>query len=138
MTSPRVRRVDADRKDRGVQLEMPGGAELSPPGRGDPRGALPDAARRFPGPGGAPAPTAAQPARPPVILRFGPRDCSVLAFDRVEDGEPVYRVVKEKIKAASTAGVLARKLLAKGAGDEVTPGCQARRVPSACPGKPPS
>ena len=45
-----------------------------------------------------------------VILQLGPRDFSVLAYDRDEDGEPVYRVVKEKIKAASTAGVLARKL----------------------------
>jgi hypothetical protein len=34
----------------------------------------------------------------------------VLLYDRTEDGEPVYRIVKEKIKAASTAGVLARKL----------------------------
>jgi hypothetical protein len=45
-----------------------------------------------------------------VILKLGPRDYSVLVYDRDEDGEPVYRVVKEKIKAASTAGVLARKL----------------------------
>ena len=50
-------------------------------------------------------------SHPPVILKLGPRDYSVLAYDRDEDGEPVYRVVKEKIKAASTAGVLARKLL---------------------------
>ena len=50
-----------------------------------------------------------------MILRCGPRDFSVLVFDRVEDGEPVYRVVKEKIKAASTAAVLARKLQKSGA-----------------------
>src|SRR5262245_51605800 len=46
---------------------------------------------------------------PPVILRHGP-DCSVLVYERTENGEPVYRVVKERIKAASTAAVLARKL----------------------------
>ena len=45
-----------------------------------------------------------------MILKIGSRDYSVLAYDRDEDGEPVSRVVKEKIKAASTAGVLARKL----------------------------
>ena len=45
-----------------------------------------------------------------MILQFGPRDYSVLAYDRDENCEPVYRVVKAKIKAASTAGVLARKL----------------------------
>ena len=45
-----------------------------------------------------------------MILKLGPRDYSVLAHDRDRDGEPVYRVVKEKIKAASTVGVLARKL----------------------------
>ena len=45
-----------------------------------------------------------------VILQLGPRNFSGLVWDREEDGEPVYRVVKEKIKAASTAGVLARKL----------------------------
>ena len=45
-----------------------------------------------------------------MVLKLGPRNYSVLAYDRDEDGEPVYRVVKEKIKAASTAGVLARKL----------------------------
>ena len=44
---------------------------------------------------------------------MSPREYSVLANDRDEDGEPVYRVVKEKIKAASTAGVLARQLMQK-------------------------
>jgi hypothetical protein len=46
-----------------------------------------------------------------VILQVGARDFSVLAWVRDEDGEPVYRVVKDKIKAASTAAVLVRKLL---------------------------
>ena len=56
-----------------------------------------------------PAPTPS-PSRPPVILKLGPRDYSVLAYDRDEGGEPVYLVVKEKIKASSTAAVLVRKL----------------------------
>ena len=47
---------------------------------------------------------------PTVIMKLGPRDYLVLAYDRDEDSEPVYRVVKEMIKAASTAGALARKL----------------------------
>jgi hypothetical protein len=68
---------------------------------------LTTATRRAHGP---PAPAAVPPERPPVILQLGPRDFSVLAWVRDEDGEPVYRVVKEKIRAASTAGVLARKL----------------------------
>jgi hypothetical protein len=46
-----------------------------------------------------------------VILRLGPRDYSVLAWVRDEDGAPVYRVVKDRIKAASTAAVVARKPL---------------------------
>jgi len=45
-----------------------------------------------------------------VILELGPRDFSVLTWVRDEDGEPIYRVVKDRIKAASTAAVLARKL----------------------------
>jgi hypothetical protein len=52
----------------------------------------------------------AGPGRPPVILQLGPRDFSVLTWVRDEDGEPIYRVVKDRIKAASTAAVLARKL----------------------------
>jgi hypothetical protein len=36
----------------------------------------------------------------------------VAAWLRDEDGEPVYTIVQRGIKAASTAGVLARKLLA--------------------------
>ena len=48
--------------------------------------------------------------RPPVILQLGPREFSVLAWVRDEDAAPVYRVVKDKIKAASTAALLARKL----------------------------
>lgn len=51
------------------------------------------------------------PGRGPVILQLGPRDFSVLVWVRDEDGEPIYRVVKEKIKAASTAAVLARTLM---------------------------
>ena len=52
--------------------------------------------------------------RPPVILQLGPRDFSLLAWVRDEEGEPVYRVAKDRIKAASTAGVLGRKLRSKG------------------------
>ena len=48
-----------------------------------------------------------------MILRLGPRDFSALAWVRDEDGEPVYEVVQRGIKAAATAGVLARKLLGK-------------------------
>jgi hypothetical protein len=51
--------------------------------------------------------------RPPVILQLGPREFSVLAWVRDEDGAPVYRVVKDKVKAASTAALLARKLQKK-------------------------
>ena len=47
-----------------------------------------------------------------MIFRLAPRNYSVLVYPRDEDGEPVYRVVKKKVKAASTAGVLARKLAA--------------------------
>lgn len=59
---------------------------------------------------------------PAVILKLGPRDYSVLTYDRDEDGEPVYRVVKEKIRAASTAGVLARKLQDRAAAQLGPPG----------------
>ena len=52
--------------------------------------------------------------RPPVILQLGPRDFSVLASVRDEGDESVYRVVKDRIKAASTAAVLARKLQQQG------------------------
>jgi hypothetical protein len=45
-----------------------------------------------------------------VILQLGPRDFSVLAWVRDEDGAPLHRVAKDKVKAASTAAVLARKL----------------------------
>jgi len=48
--------------------------------------------------------------RPPKILQLGPRDLSVFAWVRDEGDEPVYRVVKDRIKAASTAAVLARKV----------------------------
>jgi hypothetical protein len=51
--------------------------------------------------------------RPPVILQLGPREFSVLAWVRDEGGAPVYRVVKDKIKAAATAALLARKLQQK-------------------------
>jgi hypothetical protein len=46
-----------------------------------------------------------------VILRHGPRDYSLLVWDRDEYGEPVYGVAKDRIKAAPTARVVARKLL---------------------------
>ena len=45
-----------------------------------------------------------------VNLPIGPRDFSVLVWVRDERGEPVYRVAKDRIKAASTAAVLPRKL----------------------------
>jgi hypothetical protein len=43
-------------------------------------------------------------------VTFGPRDFSDLAWLRDEDGEPVYRIIQRGLKAASTAGGLARKL----------------------------
>jgi hypothetical protein len=46
-----------------------------------------------------------------VILKVGPRDYAVLAWARDESGEPVYRIVQRGIKAASSPGVSARKLL---------------------------
>ena len=49
-----------------------------------------------------------------MILRNGPRDYAVATWLRDEDGEPVYKVVQRGIKAASTAGVLARKLMQEG------------------------
>ena len=45
-----------------------------------------------------------------MILRLGPRDYGVTTWLRDEDGEPVYKIVQRGIKAASTAGVLVRKL----------------------------
>ena len=45
-----------------------------------------------------------------VILQYGPRDFSVLAWVRDESDTAVYRVAKDRIKAASTAALLARKL----------------------------
>jgi hypothetical protein len=48
-----------------------------------------------------------------VILRNGSRDYSVATWLRDEDGEPVYKIVQRGIKAASTAGVLAWKLMQK-------------------------
>ena len=57
----------------------------------------------------APAPPAVP--HPPVILRNGPRDYSVATWLRDENGEPIYKVVQRGINAASTAGVLARKLM---------------------------
>ena len=47
---------------------------------------------------------------PPVILQLGPRDFSVLVWVRDEVETPIYRVARDRIKAASTAAVLARKL----------------------------
>ncbi len=43
-------------------------------------------------------------------LELGPRGFSVLAWVRDEGETAVYRVAKDRIKAASTAGVPARKL----------------------------
>ena len=40
-----------------------------------------------------------------------PRDFSALVGVRDEDETPVYRVAKDRIKAASTAGVLAPRKL---------------------------
>ena len=48
--------------------------------------------------------------RPLVILQLGPRDFSGLLWVGDEGGEAVYRVGKERIKAAAIAAVLARKL----------------------------
>jgi hypothetical protein len=42
-----------------------------------------------------------------------PRDFSVFVWVGDEGETPVYRVAKDRIKAASTAAVLVRKLLAK-------------------------
>jgi hypothetical protein len=50
---------------------------------------------------------------PPVILQLGPREFSVLTWTRDENGASVYRVVKDKIKAASVAALLAGKLQQK-------------------------
>ena len=60
--------------------------------------------------------SAAQLARPAgpaaVILQLGPRDYSVLAWVRDEDGEPIYRIVRQGIRAAKIAAKLAQKLQA--------------------------
>jgi hypothetical protein len=45
-----------------------------------------------------------------VILRLRSREYWVATWLHDEDGEPVYKIVQRRIKAASTAGVLARKL----------------------------
>ena len=45
-----------------------------------------------------------------LILQIGPRDFSVVVWVRDEGETPVYRAAKDRIKAASTAAVLARKL----------------------------
>jgi len=45
-----------------------------------------------------------------VILRLGPRDYWAATWLRDEDGEPAYKIGQRGIKAASTAGVLARRL----------------------------
>ena len=66
-----------------------------------------------PPPAAAPSPAPAT-GRPPVILQLGPRDYSVLVWVRDEGETPVYRVAKDRIKAASTAGVIARKLMQEG------------------------
>jgi hypothetical protein len=45
-----------------------------------------------------------------VILQLDLHDFAVLAWVRDEDGEPVYRIVRQGIKAATIAATLARKL----------------------------
>ena len=46
-----------------------------------------------------------------MILQLGPRDFSVLAWMRDEGETPINRVVKDRIRAASTAAVPARRVL---------------------------
>jgi hypothetical protein len=50
-----------------------------------------------------------------VILQLGTRDFSVLAWVRDKDGEPVYRMVKDRIKAATPAATIARDACSKAA-----------------------
>jgi hypothetical protein len=45
-----------------------------------------------------------------MFLQVGPRDFSVLVWVRDEDSTLVYRIAKDKIKAASTAVVVAQKM----------------------------
>ena len=92
-----------------MQLTLPGGTEPVAAHRGTPR--------RDPGPahpGGRPAadapPAPPSPEHPPVILQLGLHDFAVLEWVRDEDGEPVYRIVRQGIKAAKIAATLARKL----------------------------
>ena len=61
---------------------------------------------------GRPAPPEAPPARPPLILQLDLHDFAVVAWVRDEhgDGEPVYRIVRQGIKAARIAASLARTL----------------------------
>jgi len=49
-------------------------------------------------------------SRPAIILQVGPREFAVLAWVRDEASSPVYRVVQQGIRAASTAAVMARKI----------------------------
>jgi len=49
-----------------------------------------------------------------MILQFGPRDLSVLVWVRDEGETPIHRVPTDRMKAASTAAVLARELEQKG------------------------
>ena len=45
-----------------------------------------------------------------MILQLAPRDFSVLGWMHDEDETPACRLAKDRIKAASTAAVLAPKL----------------------------
>ena len=106
---PRVRKRHANQPDPGVQLPLPSGAEPAPARGGDPPGA-PGGAR----PGGRPPPPEARPARPPAILQLDLHDFGVLAWVRDEDGQPVYRIVRQGINAAKITATLARKLQKEG------------------------
>ena len=103
----RARKADARATDRGQQLSLPVGAEPAEPSG---RAARPPAREET-----APARPALQQApgpklQPPVILQLGPREFAVLAWIRDEGGKPVYRIVQQGIKAASTAAVIARRI----------------------------
>lgn len=55
-------------------------------------------------------PAAPMTSRPPVILQLDLHDFAVLVWVRDEGGAPVYRMAEDRMKAASAAAVLARKL----------------------------
>jgi len=102
----RARRAGARTPDRGEQLALPVAEAPAPGGR-----ALREPSREDapPARGAPPQPQEAK-SHQPVILQIGPREFAVLAWLRDEAGAPVYKVVQEGIKAASTAAVMARKI----------------------------